>query len=52
MQETMKVTLVIGLAVLMSFIGYAVRGGFGAIMGFVLTLVIIGFFVIWKKYAV
>ncbi len=51
MQETMKVALVIGSAILMSFIGYAIRGRFGAVMGFVLTLVIVGLFVIWKKYA-
>ena len=46
----MKVAIVIGLAVLMSFIGFAVKGGFGAAMGFVITLLIVGFLVIWKKY--
>ena len=50
-EETMKVAAVVGLAVLMSFIGFAVKGGFGAAMGFVITLLIIGFFVIWKKYS-
>ena len=49
MEETKKVGFVVGSAVLMAFIGYAIKGGFGAAMGFVLTLLIIGLFVIWKK---
>jgi len=47
----MKVVLVIGLAVLTSLIGYAVKGTFGAIMGFIIVLLIVGFFVIWKRYS-
>jgi len=49
MEETTKVFLVIGLAVVMAFIGYAVKGAFGAAMGFVLTLLIIWLFSVWKK---
>jgi len=49
-EETMKVAVVICSAVLMSLIGMAIKGVFGAVMGFVLTMLIIGFFVIWKKY--
>lgn len=47
----MKVAIVISSAVLMSLIGFAVKGGFGAVMGFVLTMLIIGLFSVWKKYA-
>ena len=50
-EETMKIAAVVGLAVLMSLIGFAMKGGFGAVMGFALTILIIGFFVIWKKYS-
>jgi len=51
MEETKKVILVIGLAVIMALLGYAVEGFFGAAMGFVLTIVIIWFFSLWKKYS-
>jgi hypothetical protein len=49
MEETRKVILVIGSAVIMALLGYAIRGGFGAAMGFVLTLLIVWLFSIWKK---
>jgi len=45
----MKVALVIGSAVLMSLIGFAINGAFGAVMGFVLTILIIGLFSLWKN---
>ena len=46
----MKVAEVIGLAVLMSLIGFAIKGVFGAMMGFVITLLIIWLFNLWKRY--
>jgi len=48
MEETKKITAVIGLAVLMSLIGAAIKGLFGAVMGFILTLLVIGLFALWK----
>jgi len=49
MEETKKITAIIGLTVLMSLIGSAISGLFGAVMGFVLTLLIIGLFTLWKN---
>lgn len=51
MIEINKVTIVVVAAVLVSFIGLAIKGVFGAVMGFLLTLLIVGFFVIWRKYS-
>ena len=51
MEETRKVFWIIGLAVVMGLLGYAVKGSFGAMMGFVITLLIVGLFIIWRKYA-
>ena len=51
MEEGTKVFLIIGLAVLIGIFGYAVKGTFGAVMGFVITLLIVGLFIIWKNYA-
>ncbi len=45
----MKVSAVVGLAVIMAFIGYAIKGGLGAAMGFVLTLLIVWIFSVWKR---
>jgi len=50
MEESAKIFWVVFLTVLMSIIGFAVKGTFGAVMGFLLTLLIIGLFVIWRKY--
>ena len=49
MEETIKVGAVVGSAVIMAFIGYAIRGGFGAAMGFVLTLLVVWLFSVWKR---
>lgn len=51
MEETGKVTLVVVSAIIMSIIGLALKGLFGAIMGFLLTLLAVGFYVIWRKYS-
>ncbi len=51
MEETTKVFLIVGLAVLMSFLGYIVKGAFGSIMAFIITLLVAGLFIIWKKNA-
>ncbi len=51
MIETNKVTIVVVAAILISVIGLAIKGVFGAVMGFLLTLLVVGFFVVWKKYS-
>jgi hypothetical protein len=49
MEETMKVVVVVGSAILVGMLGMVVKGAFGAVMGFVLTIVIIAFFSLWKN---
>jgi len=50
MEETQKVTAVIISCVVMGLAGFAIKGIFGAIMGFVLTFLVIWFFTIWNNY--
>jgi hypothetical protein len=50
MEEMTKVVLSVVSAVIVSLIGLALKGVFGAIMGFLLVLIAVGLFKIWKKY--
>lgn len=50
MEETTKIALVVGGAVAGSIIGLALKGLTGAVLGFILTLLIIKLFSIWKNY--
>ncbi len=49
MKETTKIFIVVVSAVIMSILGLMVKGVFGAVMGFLFTLLIIGLFNIWRK---
>ena len=49
METTNKVIATVGLAIVVSLLGYMIKGAFGAAMGFVLTLLVIGLFSIWNK---
>jgi predicted PurR-regulated permease PerM len=50
MEETKKIAIVIASAIVGSIIGLGFKGVFGAIMGFILTLIVIKLFSIWKNY--
>jgi len=50
MEKSTKVAWVVSSAVIISFVGLAVKGLLGAVLGFILTLLVVGLFAIWKKY--
>jgi hypothetical protein len=48
-EELTKIITVVTAAVLVGAIGLAVKGIFGGVMGFILTIFVIALFTIWKK---
>jgi hypothetical protein len=49
MREETKILLAVGSAVVIALIGFWTYGILGGVMGFIITLLIIGLFSIWGK---
>ena len=47
METTKQVGLTVGGAVIASLIGYAIKGFFGLVMGFILVFLVVGLFIIF-----
>jgi hypothetical protein len=50
MEVTARIAITVTAAIVGSLIGLAFKGMFGAVMGFIVTLLVIKLFSIWNKY--